>query len=162
MKEITAKNESCISEEVNTFIQDMIKKYHYRPIPATVQTGSVKSYYRDRLPAWAKIKISRKYPLKTKQGDKLCEAYEKIVVGDYGAYVEISASHLLIDQFIYIDEQDISENIDTRQKSYMTFVLNTDPDFKILFQVKSVAYGNFIPGRFYVNPYTVISDRPKQ
>ena len=28
----------------------------------------------------------------------------------------------------------------------------------IYFQVKPVPYGNFIPGRFYIDPYDVISD----
>ena len=30
--------------------------------------------------------------------------------------------------------------------------------YTLYFQVKPVPYGNFIPGRFYIDPYDVISD----
>lgn len=137
----------------------MIAKYHHRPIPTTPAAGNVKTYYRDKLPAWAKKKISRKYPLYTKNGEKVCERYERIVIGDYGAYVEISASHLSDNHFIYIDQNDpIDETISSRHSSHMTLALNDESSYTIYFQVKPVPYGNFIPGRFYIDPYDVISD----
>ena len=108
---------------------------------------------------WAKKKISRKYPLYTKNGEKVCERYERIVIGDYGAYVEISASHLSDNHFIYIDQNDpIDETISSRHSSHMTLALNDESSYTIYFQVKPVPYGNFIPGRFYIDPYDVISD----
>lgn len=104
-------------------------------------------------------KISRKYPLYTKNGEKVCERYERIVIGDYGAYVEISASHLSDNHFIYIDQNDpIDETISSRHSSHMTLALNDESSYTIYFQVKPVPYGNFIPGRFYIDPYDVISD----
>lgn len=137
----------------------MVAKYHHRPIPTTPAAGNVKTYYRDKLPAWAKKKISRKYPLYTKNGEKVCERYERIVIGDYGAYVEISASHLSDNHFIYIDQNDpIDETISSRHSSHMTLALNDESSYTIYFQVKPVPYGSFIPGRFYIDPYDVISD----
>lgn len=89
----------------------------------------------------------------------LCERYERIVIGDYGAYVEISASHLSDNHFIYIDQNDpIDETISSRHSSHMTLALNDESSYTIYFQVKPVPYGNFIPGRFYIDPYDVISD----
>lgn len=91
MQEITPNvNEEKAAAEVHSYIKDMVAKYHHRPIPTTPAAGNVKTYYRDKLPAWAKKKISRKYPLYTKNGEKVCERYERIVIGDYGAYVEMS------------------------------------------------------------------------
>lgn len=40
----------------------------------------------------------------------------------------------------------------------MTLALNDESSYTIYFQVKPVPYGNFIPGRFYIDPYDVISD----
>ena len=160
MQEITPNvNEEKAAAEVHSYIKDMVAKYHHRPIPTTPATGNVKTYYRDKLPAWAKKKISRKYPLYTKNGEKVCERYERIVIGDYGAYVEISASHLSDNHFIYIDQNNpIDETISSRHSSHMTLALNDESSYTIYFQVKPVPYGNFIPGRFYIDPYDVISD----
>lgn len=101
----------------------------------------------------------QKISLIYKNGEKVCERYERIVIGDYGAYVEISASHLSDNHFIYIDQNDpIDETISSRHSSHMTLALNDESSYTIYFQVKPVPYGNFIPGRFYIDPYDVISD----
>lgn len=131
MQEITPNvNEEKAAAEVHSYIKDMVAKYHHRPIPTTPAAGNVKTYYRDKLPAWAKKKISRKYPLYTKNGEKVCERYERIVIGDYGAYVEISASHLSDNHFIYIDQNDpIDETISSRHSSHMTLALNDESSY---------------------------------
>lgn len=62
MQEITPNvNEEKAAAEVHSYIKDMVAKYHHRPIPTTPATGNVKTYYRDKLPAWAKKKISLIY-----------------------------------------------------------------------------------------------------
>lgn len=101
----------------------------------------------------------QKISLIYKNGEKVCERYERIVIGDYGAYVEISASHLSDNHFIYIDQNDpVDETIASRHSNHMTLALNDESSYTIYFQVKPVPYGNFIPGRFYIDPYDVISD----
>ena len=131
MQEITPNvNEEKAAAEVHSYIKDMVAKYHHRPIPTTPAAGNVKTLY-------------------TKNGEKVCERYERIVIGDYGAYVEISASHLSDNHFIYIDQNDpVDETISSRHSSHMTLALNDESSYTIYFQVKPVPYGNFIPGRF--------------
>ena len=48
--------------------------------------------------------------------------------------------------------------VSSRHSSHMTLALNDESSYTIYFQVKPVPYGNFIPGRFYIDPYDVISD----
>ena len=83
MQEITPNvNEEKAAAEVHSYIKDMVAKYHHRPIPTTPAAGNVKTYYRDKLPAWAKKKISRKslmprmlFPIKWRESMRTIRTY---------------------------------------------------------------------------------------
>lgn len=64
MQEITPNvNEEKAAAAVHSYIKDMVAKYHHRPIPTTPAAGNVKTYYRDKLPAWAKEENIQKISL---------------------------------------------------------------------------------------------------
>ena len=84
--------ENCISENIGDkmlkFQEKLADKYKYRPLSIEVSEICREAYIKN-IPIDLNI-IGDNIPLYTLEGTKICTAYDRIVVGDYGAFVEIS------------------------------------------------------------------------
>lgn len=98
-----------------------------------------------------------KTPLYTLDGTQIATGYQRIVIGDYGAFVEIAPGQICKDalrckpgqEYRYAEER-FAANI-----KYLWLTTKDRSDCKIYFQKKGVNYADYVPGMFYISPYEV-------
>lgn len=84
--------------------------------------------------------------------------FNRIVIGDYGAFIEFTDSQANIDTFICkpgqeyrFDDPKYSSNI-----KYLWYTSNDTSGIKIYYQVRRVSYADYLPGMYYISVHEVI------
>lgn len=132
--------------------KDLAEDYKYRAIPQNYR-DEIHNFYRDNLPPNFRLEGDTA-PLFSSSGLKLCESYDRIVIGDYGAFVEV-APNKIITENIRIQEGQEYRDFNPRY-NHTKFSLLTpkdDSQMRITYQKKPVEYGDFKPGFYYISPY---------
>lgn len=157
MREITA-----IGKKMLRFQEKLAQERHYAPIEPDLFLGDVREKYLQALPEWCSIAGAPQTPLCTLDDTLLCTGYDRIVIGDYGAFIEISPAQIQkkaicckIGQEYRRDDPRFSENV-----KYLWLTAKDFSDCKIYFQKKSVNYADYIPGKYYISPYEVYPKKP--
>lgn len=148
---------SDIGKQMLRFQSNLAAEHHYKPIEPNLFLGDVRQTYLQNLPAWCSLTDSPQTPLYSLDGTKLCTGYTRIVIGDYGAFVEISPDqicqqtiHCKPGQEFRANDPRFSENV-----KYLWMTAKDHSDCKIYLQKKSVNYADYIPGMYYISPYEV-------
>lgn len=139
--------------EILKYQEDLIKKYKYKAIPPLFREETLK-FYKENLPEFFSLD-GADVPLFSPEGLKLCNRYNRIVVGDYGAYIEILPEDIIHENIKVKDGQeyrDFDERYSKHTK-YSWLTSNDTSDIKIYFQKKTVDYADYVPGRYYISPY---------
>lgn len=89
-------------------------------------------------------------PLFFKSGLQFCIGYLRIVISDYGAYVECTPTQIIKAN---IKDRFNNRESDKRPVEYWWMIPADGSDCKIYEQVNKVAYADYIPGMFYVSVY---------
>jgi hypothetical protein len=121
----------------------------WAPLKEPVKT-LVREYYRSQL----SLPIDGlNIKLRNSKGTLIANGYQRIVVGDYGAYIEFSK------------DQAVLENIKSKWSGepkkpvkYLWLETIDDERTKIYHQQQTVKYADYKIGMFYVNPKEVISE----
>ena len=132
----------------------LAEKYKYKPLSKDL-SEKYRNWYIENMPTFLKLEGEHK-PLYTTAGTILCTSYDRVVVGDYGAFVEFSvpASTFVIprgQEFRVFDE---------RYSSRVKYVWLTAKDrsgIKIYKQKRTVTYADYKPDKFYVSVHEVIT-----
>ena len=136
---------------MNNRLEDkMADMYNYQPLPLPLSI-SCKEEYIKNIPPHLNINGGEK--LYTTNGTLICNNYQRIVVGDYGAYIEFDspATQLYIEKG---QEYRLEERY-----NHIKYVWLTIPDgsnVKIYHQRHTVAYADYKVGKYYVSVYEVI------
>lgn len=148
---------SDIGKEMLRFQENLAKEHGYKPVEPNLFLGDVRQTYLQNLPAWCSLTGSPQMPLYSLAGTKLCTGYTRIVIGDYGAFVEISPDQICRQairckpgQEFRANDPRFSENV-----KYLWITTKDNSDCKIYFQKKAVSYADYIPGMYYISPYEV-------
>lgn len=149
-------NISDIGKEMLNFQARLAKEYNYKPInQISLEYGDVREKYRNTLPEWCDITGSPDKSLYTLEGTKIGTGYTRIVIGDYGAFVEISPEQIVQENLIVKKGQEFrlhAPQYKDRVK-YHWLTTNDKSDCKIYFQQKTVSYADYLPGMYYISPY---------
>ena len=148
-----------ISETGKQMLQyqdELAKEHKYAPIQPDLFHGDVRALYRAVLPAWCNINGDTN-PLCSADGTVLCFGYRRIVIGDYGAFVEISPEEVILSslcckpgqEYRYQDER-YSKNV-----KYLWLTTKDTSDCKVYLQRKTVEYADYLPGMYYISVYEV-------
>ena len=149
---------SKIGQEMLQFQEDRAKEYNYRPIGFNLFLGDVRQKYIDQMPSWCKISGDPNRGLVSHEGMPIATGYDRIVVGDYGAFIEIDPSHMLMDNICVQHGQEYRIN-DERFRDHVKYFWYTATDrsnIKLYFQQKTVTYADYVPGMWYVSVYEVL------
>lgn len=98
--------------------------------------------------------------LATFKGTTICNKYRRIVVGDYGAFVEFEHKPDGVN-FIIAPGQEYRVN-DERYSKNVKYIWLTIPDnsnIKIYHQKKPVDYADYLPGMYYVSVHEVATTK---
>ena len=104
--------------------EQLADEYKYKPIPRTF-FKDVRAEVEEALPEWCNMSGDTT-KLETRSGTVIASGYNRIVIGDYGAFVE-----------------------------YLWLTADDDSDVKVYDQKRSVEYADYKPGMLYVSVYEV-------
>lgn len=148
---------SDVGKEILIFQETLAKEYGYKPVEPNLFLGDVRQRYLEALPEWCALDGDPATILQTLDGTVLCKGYSRIVIGDYGAFVEIAPGQIQKEvlrckpgqEYRYQDDR-FSQHV-----KYLWFTVRDRSDCKIYYQKKRVEYADYTPGFFYISPYEV-------
>lgn len=146
-------------EKVLEYQENLVRNYKYRPLP-TMFSEEARALYKENIPAGFNLDGGN-VGLYGASGLKIANGYSRIVIGDYGAYVEIMPEDMAHENIVVKKGQEYRDN-DIRYSGkvkYSWLTLRDDSDVKIYFQKKPVAYADYLPGRYYVSVYECVPQR---
>lgn len=146
-------------EKVLSFINELVKTYKYKSLPNDL-SKIVREKYEKYIPAY--IKESQKETLYSFGFLPVCREYERIVIGDYGAYIEFSPEQACAENFVIEPGQQyrLEEKYQDTIK-YIWYRMDHSIDTKIYFQLHTVDYADYKVGYYYVSVFDVIPNREK-
>ena len=135
----------------------MSLKYKYRKLNKTL-SSEVRQKYLDNLPEQLNIGGDINFQIHSLDGTLISDDYNRIVIGDYGAFIEFDKSqvfknHLKIKsgQEYRINDPKYSEHV-----KYYWLTPKDNSDMKVYYQKRTVGYADYSPEMFYVSPYEVL------
>lgn len=147
-------------EAVRTYVEHYIEKlvhdWNYRPIPPLF-SEEARTLYKATIPEWLEKADPKATPICTLKGTEFASGYTQIVVGDYGAFLEIDGNQINKDVFQVQQGQEY-RLIDPRYAEHVKYIWMTVPDgssVKIYWQQRAVEYADYIPGMYYVSPFEI-------
>lgn len=134
---------------------NLANHFHYQKLD-TEFSSQVREYYKSNIPQFLRIEGSRQ-PLFSKNGSQIAKGYDRIVIGDYGAFIEFSKSDAM--KFDYIVESGQEYRmIDPKYKDnvkYDWYTMDDGSHVKIYHQKKQVTYADYQVGKYYVSVHEV-------
>ena len=137
---------------------DLANQYKYKKLPADL-SDKYRKLFRENIPEFLDVNGSNDALLNF-SGNPVCYGYDRIVVGDYGAFVEFSESQKA-DNFIIKPGQEYRVN-DQRYSKNVKYIWLTIADsslVKIYLQKRGVSYADYKPGKYYVSVHEVLKRR---
>lgn len=137
--------------------EKLAEKYKYKPLPEDL-SDKYRQYFRDNIPEWLS-ESGADTPLYTSRGSFICGKYSRIVVGDYGAFVEFCEEDT-IHNFILAPGQEyrVMDERYAKNVKYIWKTINDRSNIKIYQQRKGVNYADYRPGRYYVSVHEVFNE----
>lgn len=131
----------------------LAKKYKHRPLKRDL-SEKYRKFYLDNIPTELNVDGGVD-TLFTLNGSPICDGYDRIVIGDYGAFIEFSTSPYSFivkpGQEYRIDDERYSKNV-----KYHWLTINDNSDVKIYHQMRTVAYADYLPDKYYVSVHEVL------
>lgn len=136
----------------------LAEKYKYKPLPEDL-SEKYRQFFRDNIPEWL-TESGSETPLYTSRGSFVCGKYTRIVVGDYGAFVEF-AQPSTIGNFILAPGQEyrVRDERYAKNVKYIWATIDDGSNIKIYHQKKGVAYADYRPGMYYVSVHEVFTEQ---
>ena len=146
---------SDIGLEMLKFQEELSIKHKYKPVPIDLFLGNVRDKYEENLPEWCNDETTKNKSFCSTSGLPVCNGYHRIVIGDYGSFVEILPEQMCLKniqckkgQEYRINEERYAKNI-----KYHWLTPKDNSDCKIYFQQKEVDYADYKVGMYYISPY---------
>lgn len=130
-------------------VKNNVSRGLYPPL-SKEDSKTVRAFYAEqiRLPlSGEKVKLTNEY------GTIIATGYNRIVVGDYGPYVEITP-----DQIVKDNIEQRWPGIPSREVKYIWMQTSDEEKTKIYYQQNIVPYADYKPGMYYVDPRLVFFD----
>ena len=138
---------------------ELSKKYNYKKL-SNKESCIARSIYASRLPEFLEQYNQSLYTVK---GSKICDDFERIVIGDYGAYIEFSSEQANKDLFAVAAGQEYRiDDLRYANVKYAWLTINNGSQVKIYYQKNTVSYADYKPQKYYVSVYEVYSTAIKQ
>lgn len=147
-------------EAVRTYVEHYIEKlvhdWNYRPIPPLF-SEEARTLYKATIPEWLEKADPKATPICTLKGTEFASGFSRVVIGDYGAFLEIAGSQINRD-VIHVQpgqEYRLAEPRYAEHVKYLWMTVPDDSNIKIYWQKKTVEYADYRPGMYYVSPFEI-------
>lgn len=137
------------------FQEQLADEYKYKPIPRTF-FKDVRAEFEETLPEWCNMSGDTT-KLETRSGTVITNGYNRIVIGDYGAFVEFSRVQACMRR-LNIKEGQMYRAKDPRYAEHVKYLWLTADDgsnVKVYEQKRPVEYADYKSGMLYVSVYEV-------
>lgn len=135
--------------------EQLARDYGYKPIPRTFFCD-VRAEFQKALPKWCNVSGDT-ISLETADGTVITNGYNRIVIGDYGAFVEFSRVQAYMrrlkikeGQAYRVEDPRYAEHV-----KYLWLTANDSSNVKVYEQKRPVEYADYKPGMLYVSVYEV-------
>ena len=130
------------------------EKYKYKPLPSDL-SERYRQYFKENIPPG--LNISGGGALRTLRGSELCTKYDRIVIGDYGAFVEFCKEYCA-SEFVIAPGQEyrVSDERYSKNVKYIWLTVDDGSNIKIYHQKKGVSYADYKPGKYYVSVHETV------
>lgn len=137
--------------EIERYSIELVKYFKYKPL-ANAASREAKQYYTERISPLLNVNGSTE-PLYDSSGKLICNGYDRVVIGDYGPYIEFSEGSANASKFIIKEGQEWRLNLKRYPHvKYTWYTLRgSKSDVKIYHQLNTVKYADYIPGKYYVS-----------
>ena len=151
------KQLSSVGKEMLEFQSKLADERKYAPIEFDLFLGDVREKYRKALPEWCNLNGDSQTSLFTLDDTLISTGYERIVIGDYGAFVEISPTSIRQEAVRCKEGQEYRYSSERFSKNvkFLWLTAKDKSDCKIYLQRKRVCYADYLPGMYYISPYEV-------
>lgn len=133
-------------EEILWLLDERRKKVagrnYYKPLDPE-RRDIIRAHYRSKLTL---PEVGDGRELRTQSGTRVCKGYTRIVVGDYGAFVEFSQEQAFMGNFW-------RRGGEGRKYNWLT--VRDQAEVKVYEQVGTVSYADYRVGMYYVSPNDV-------
>lgn len=133
-------------------VDELIERYHYKPLNKEL-SAKQRQLYLAELPNCFQIDGNLNCKLYDKYNNLISNGYSRIVIGDYGAYVEIPLDKMILNDIIVKPGQEYRFDPKYSNIKYHWYCLKNNTDIKIYYQKHTVAYADYKPEMFYISPY---------
>lgn len=136
-------------------IEGLTKQFKYAKLPELL-SKKFREIYKNDIPKGLKIEGDDKC-LYSKQGVLICKGYKRIVIGDYGAYIEFTKEQA--NEIHYKIEKGQEYRLREPYINNIKYIWLTTRDTsktKIYAQLRTVTYADYKPNHYYISPYEVI------
>lgn len=142
---------------VHDHIERMVKKYNYAKIPTHV-AERMHELYLETLPPQLSLTGDKEFIIRSIENTPIAIGYERIVIGDYGAFIEINKEDCfkvnicckLGQEFRYRDQKY------KNKVKYYWYTTKDTSDVKIYFQQRTVTYADYKPDMIYISPFEIL------
>lgn len=146
--------EDFFLKQAREAIEQAVKRWHYQPIPKKFR----EEFYQHYNNAMNGFQKPEKRDL-TIAGKTIAFDYSRVVVGDYGAYVEIAQEDMFATlklkegQEWRTDEQYLNWRQISKSVKYVWYVYNAadGKEIKVYLQRNPVKYADYKPGYYYIS-----------
>lgn len=146
--------------EALALIARLVEKHKYKPLKPA-ESEYVREQFRAALPDFLKDKTEGSdLKLYTKSGHMICYGFERIVIGDYGAYIEFSDEQAIPNHYIVMKGQEWRSEPKYSNSKYEALTHKCYPCDKIdnynllIYKQKlTVGYADYKVGMYYISVY---------
>jgi len=137
--------------------KQLADKYKYKPLNKEL-SAKYRGLYNDNIPEFLYINGDDK-PLYSLNGTLICKGYTRIVIGDYGAFIEYTKEQAADENYKVKEGQEYRINDERYSKNvkYHWYTAKDKSDIKIYYQQKRVTYADYLPKMYYISPHEVKS-----
>ena len=146
---------SEIGKQTLELQQRLANQYNYKKLPNMVSTKYQQLYY-DTLPLYFKSHLNGGNVFLYDLFD-ICIStkFERVVIGDYGAFIEISSEDIIGDNLVCAPGQEYryKDNEYRKRVKYIWLTTKSNSNCKIYYQTNIVSYADYKPDYFYISPF---------
>ena len=129
---------------------NLAERYKYHKLTPQL-SEEMRQLYKLNVPSF----LSTVQPLYTSADTLICSSFTRIVIGDYGAFVEFSSTQANKDAFCIAPGQEYRLEERYKNCKYIWLTIPDSSHVKIYYQKHTVAYADYIPGMYYVSVHEV-------
>jgi len=134
---------------------DLANKYNYKPLSVEL-SKQYRKLYENKIPDFLDI-FGGTGSLFTTEGTLITDGYERIVIGDYGAFIEFNETQSNRQDYHVPKKERF--RLHTNIPKYEWWSIDDGSEIKIYKQKRGVAYADYLPNKYYVSVYDVTNKK---